>query len=123
MRRGARAWGRDARFTLEVKKKLPKPAAETSTRCAERGSFSRFDPDRGGRDGWKLKRNFQTGRRKLPRETKTADRLDGSRSADRGGRTMARGSINRRYLSSNEFLGRVRRGSGADRSSVNSFWL
>jgi hypothetical protein len=75
--RGARAWGRGARFPLEVKKKLPKPAAETSTRCAKRGSFSRFDPDRGGRDGWKLKRNFQTGRRKLPRGARCADRLAG----------------------------------------------
>ena len=74
--------------------------------------------------------------------TSTADRVQGksqrrivwpvsgSRRADRGQwiadrlrRDVARGSINRRYLSWREFSGSDRDRSGPNRSSVHSFWL
>ncbi len=58
--------------------------AERGHGNAERGSGT------GG--GWKLKRNFQNGGRKLPRGAKTADCLSGSRIGERGSGSADRGS-------------------------------
>ena len=58
--------------------------AERGHGNAERGSGT------GG--GWKLKRNFQNGGRKLPRGAKTADCLSGSRIGERGSGSADRGA-------------------------------